>query len=304
MEQVSKYTEKQLARVENELLTILSGKQLIFDRNKDEAVFRINPFEILSMTLDEKKLYALVLMLKQRYSSSHIWDASCHKLSTETGISYYRLKKYIPILIKKGYAKKIGKDILLNKLGENRTRKYAIVVSRKDSFLTVVDKLRLSVLQLNSDQQKYVINQKKHEKMRPDHEGSFLGFKVEKDEWLSDHVEKHGEVRGSNINYVLSGTRNLGRKLNESHRTTELFLRRAAQNMTIKKSRVIMPIKSFDGIFNSDFYKDYVDGMKGHTYVKGGIIWCDLGTSIQLGDKYANDTIHSIRRTKESKRSH
>jgi hypothetical protein len=302
MEQVSKFSEKQLARVENELLTVLSGKKLVFDRNKDEAVFRINPFEIQSMTLYEKKLYALVLMLKQRYSSSHIWDVSYHKLSSETGISYYRLKKYVPILIKKGYATKISKDILLNKLGRNRTRKYAIVVSRKDSFLTVVDKLRLSVLQLNSDQQKYVINQKKHEKMRPDQ--SFLGFKVEKEEWLSDHVEKHGEVRGSTINYVLSGTRNLGRKLNESHRTTELFLKRAAQRMTIKTNRVIMPIKSFDGKFNSAFYEDYVDGMKGHTYVKGGIIWCDLGTSIQLGDNYTNDTIHSIRRTKEGNRSH
>lgn len=297
MEQVSKYTEKQLARVETELLAVLSGNQLIFDRNKDEAVFRINPFEILSMTLDEKKLYALVLMLKQRYSSSHIWDASYHKLSTETGISYYRLKKYVPILIKKGYAKRIGKDILLNKLGENRTRKYAVVIARTDSFITVVDKLRLSVLQLNSDQQKYVINQKKHEKMRPD--DSFLGFKVEKEEWLKDHVEKHGEIRGSNINYVLSGTRNLGRKLNESHRTTELFLRRATQSQTIKTSRVIMPIKSFDGKFNSDFYNNYVDGMKGHTYVKGGLIWCDMGTSIQLGDKYTNDITHSIRRTKE-----
>lgn len=259
-----------------------------FDRNKDKAVMSLNQYFIKKLSYEERKSFALLLKIKQRFVNSIVYEFSPKALSKKIGISEYNIKKHVAVLLKKGYARVDGDNLIMLPLNDiikgRRRREHSVTVNKDDSLKDILYKLNLIILKNNFYKQNFCRRVKRN--------GLELKGLVKKKDIrnakdvkrVKKFVEKNKDIcHGSLEDYNYIGMRKCAELIGCSLDTAARMVNYLKGKKIIKTQHIVKTIKTGSkGYFDSQQVKESMIGLSGHIFRIGSYIYIHMGTSIEL----------------------
>lgn len=238
---------------------------------------------IEELSIEKKRAFAVVLLIKSKYTNSRVYDLSYDKMCKELCLSRYITRKYIGIIISNGWGH-VTKDRELviysfkKIFGERQYKEYKIKVSKGDNVTDIVDKLNFILLKKNISNQDRAANFKGYEQhSREDCEKSKLSLKQYKT--LKKVRDYNPELlHGVFVEHSVIGLRRLSEILKCSIGNASRFLKKMVANGLIKIKEVIEKVA--DNI--SSFNNNYAQGDFGYYFVFERSLYRHLGTHIIL----------------------
>ena len=267
-----------------------------FCRSKAKATFKLNLEYIEELSLEQKKVIAFVLKIKQQFANSRIYDYSPKTLSKKIGVSEYNIKKYVGCLIKNNQAYFAGNDVVIKSLDsiieKNRYRSKSVLIFKDYSIKDIVSVIDLILIKREVNKQKFVRSLKCDERITS---GAFTAphqhyMTNKKYDRVRDYRKNNPQLlRGAYEKDEFIGVRKLASILNVSQATASKVLKHLEHLKLIKTERKVMVCS---GVFMNTFVtseqlNDAIGGV-GYYYREGNNLMLDKGTKITLVKKSDN----------------
>lgn len=212
-------------------------------RNNEFTRMNLNNSFISSLSIDDKRAFALLLKIKAKYSNSRVFDYSISSLSKSINVSRYSVQKYVDTIISNGWGYITNNDQLVmvsfKKIFKGATfKEYSVDIYPNDTINEIVDKINFIILKRNISQQDYVKTFKGYE-----HYSSIDCNKKKlslKDYKKLKRVRKNNPslLRGVFVDFNVIGMRKLAKLLNCSLSSASSFIKRLVKDGLIVISHV------------------------------------------------------------------
>lgn len=247
---------------------------------------RVNIAFIESLSTEEKKAFAVLMLIKNRFVSSYIKNYNCTKLSKEIGVSRYSIDKLMHIIISKWASVENGNIQLhsykkiYSEFDYNKKSRRIIKVSRGMSIGLLVDELNFALLRRHIDRQEYRARPKRIQVGL-----NFSEFKTSVKEVKKHRLlfkNKHEIFDGELIGHCVFGMRKLSEILKCSPNSAGMFIKRLVNRGLITIKHEIRQITGIEFVKRKSDMTDYVSNRIGYFYEIGNKLFQHVGTKIDI----------------------
>lgn len=257
------------------------GRWLFFnDMEELSRNMNLNNRFIQDLTVEEKRAFSIVLKIKAKHTNSIIYDFSHKSFSKKIGVSEYFSKKYVDIIIRKGWAYINEENELvvlsLSKIFKERGfKEYSIEIKAKDKISDIVDKINLILLKKNISSQKRVVSLKNYDQYsRVDCSKEKLSQKDYK-KLLKAKKNNPELFHGVFVRHSVIGMRKLSEILKCSISSAHRFLQRMAKMGIVSLTEMIETIAT--GVGNCKYIPE---SEFGYYFVHRNCLYRHTGTRI------------------------
>jgi len=249
--------------------------------------FEIDVNVLTGKSIEYKKAFAFMLIVKHHYTNSMIYDYSAKSLSGKLGISNYITETYTNRMIKLGYCHFDGKNsqhlqfISLNKIMPFRSRGAIIKLSDQSTINTIVEEINILILKNNFS------NQDKLIKIKSDLNKSKIkdaDINIKSYKKSLKYSYSHPEIKDERlIDFNVIGLRKLAQILGSSLNYAAYFVLRLAAKNIIKIKHIVKKYADFEfNQFSSDELKKSINKKSGYFYSYAGMTFHFLGSRIDF----------------------
>lgn len=251
---------------------------------KSHGGFEIDINFLTGKSLEYKKSFALILLLKKQFTNSLIYDYSPKNLSEKINISEYIIDKYIKRLISFDFANFQGKNlqlVSLNKIMPLRSRGEVIHISEKSTIESIVEEINILIIKNNfSNQDKLRVI--KSDLIKAKTKGAKINIKSYKKSLKI--VSQHPEIKdGGLIDFNILGMRKIAQILGSSLDYAARFIKKLVRKKLITTKSIVKKYADFSFLqFSSDDLKKSINKKAGYFYFYAGCTYHYLGTQIEF----------------------
>lgn len=252
-------------------------------RTDEYAYFKLNALFLQELSLEEKRALAIVLFVKFHHTNSRIYNFSYDTIAKKLGLSRYIAKKYVDLIIEKGWGKiSSDNDFVVHSfkviLERYQCKKHTIQVLKTDKISDIVEKLNFIIFKRNIFTQKYVQKLKSYEQYsRKDCDAYDLSLKKYKT-LVRAKKEHPGITHGVFVDQCILGLRRIAELLKCSIGTASKFIKSMVSKNLIKAEEVKEKVAENIGLY----YKDYMDESIGYYFRLRNNLYRHLGYSITI----------------------
>ena len=252
---------------------------------KRKFVSLYHPSLLYLFDKNEQRALALFFKAKKAYKNSCYYNWSYSSLAKKLNLSIYIIKKYIPILIEKGFVYEHGDNLIfkstykiVNKDNDGFSKKgwYELKIKFKDSLGTILEEIYLAQIKQEISHQEYHIRNKADYQLAQSENGYISKGKIKH---VKKYVKEFGKP-GKVLKDVVLGSRKISQICNISLGKTNSVINNLEKSKKIK-TKVLYNIidrnvngKYLDAI--RDAYKNEI----GYLFVRNGALISIIGTSI------------------------
>ena len=255
--------------------------------NKRKFVSLYHPFLLSLFEGDEQRALALFFKAKKAYKNSCYYDWTYKSLSEKLRLSVYIVKKYIPILIDKGFAYEHNGNLIFKStfkiINDNEDCVYKkgwheLNIKFNDSLGTILNEIYLVSIKQELSHQQYHI-QKKTDCNLAQKENAYIS--KNKKRQIKDYVNEYG-LPGEVSQDTVLGLRKIANICNISLGKANKIIKELESKGKIKTKVISTVLKKDVSEKYLDVLRDAYKNEIGHFFVKNGILMSIIGTSIIL----------------------
>ena len=233
-------------------------------------------------SIEFKRSFALMLLIKKAYRNSMVYNYSAKNLSEKMNLSVYVTDKYINSLLKNGYCQFHGPHlqfISLNKIMSRRDKGIVLQIPEKSTINSIVENIEILIIKNNL---------KKQDKLRTVKNDLTIGRKKDAKINLKSYkksvkfAESHPEIKDEKIvDLNVLGMRKIANLLGSSIGYATAFIKKLVDKKLILVKRIIKKYANFGfNHFSSDELKSFINKRGGYFYSYKNNLFHYLGTEI------------------------
>lgn len=254
---------------------------------KKKFVSLYHPDLLNSFERNEHRALALYIKGKKAYKNSCVYNWNYSSLSQRMGLSIYIVKKYIPILMAKGFVYEHNENLIfksLKKLTDYNSTKlskrywYKLDIKFKDSLGTILNEIYLVHIKQNIAHQKYHIRNKTDYLKAQSPNGKIAKKRYKK---IKQYVRDNGEPGKVSTETIL-GMRKISELCNISLGKSKQLLDALEFDRKIKRKVLKVELKDKVNAFGLDSIREAYKNNAGYLYIANGTLICIIGTSISI----------------------
>jgi hypothetical protein len=279
------HTDKQYSIQEQDKFVENARKAYNKAKKKPHGGYEIDIRHFIGKSIEYKKSFALLMLVKKQFTISMIYDYSPQSLSQKMNISKYIIETYINRLLKVDYCHFTGRKnqhlqfIGLNKIMPERDKGCVIQITEKDNINSIVEKINIELLKNNFNNQNKLINIKS-DLIKSETKGAKISkYKLEK---AKQYADKHPEIKEERlVKSHIIGCRKIAQILGSSLKYAADFLNTIAKKGIVKLKNIVTKYADFEfNQFSSDELKKSLNKRSGYFFFWRGATYHFQGTEI------------------------
>lgn len=278
------HTEKQYSIQDEQKFVLNAYKYYKKQCKKPHGCFEIDINYLTGKSIEYKKQLALILLIKNTYTNSVVYDYSPKSLSEKINVSEYVIKNYINRLVSVDLCHYSGKHlqfVSLNKIMPLRSRGEVIQVSEKSTIKSIVENINILIIKNNfSSQDK--LRKIKSDLIKSKINGAKINLKSYKKSLK--FAELHPKIKDERlIDFNVIGMRKISQILGSSLDYAASFIKNLVRKKIISIKQIINKYADFEfRQFSSDELKKAINKKSGYFFCFNGSTYHHLGTEIKF----------------------
>jgi len=251
---------------------------------KSHGGFEIDINFLTGKSMEYKKAFAFILLIKKAFKNSIVYNYSPKKLSEKINASEYITEKYINNLVLADLCHFKGEHlhfISLNKIMHLRSRGAVIHISEKSTIDSIVEKINILIIKNNFSKQDK-LRTVKSDLINSKKKGAKINLKSYKKSLK--FAEQHPEIKDERlIDFNIIGMRKIAEILGSSLDYAARFILNLVSKKLIQIKRIVKKYADFSSIqYSSDELKNFINKKSGYFYSFKGCTYHYLGTEIEF----------------------